>query len=36
MALGPLATHPLDDGTRIDEHAVEIKEERCRVEFHTP
>jgi len=36
MAQGPAAGRALDDGVRIDEHAVEIEEEGRTTELHVP
>lgn len=36
VAQGPTPTRPLDDGARIDEHAIEIKQKRRTPELHKP
>ena len=36
MALSPAAPGSLDDGARVDEDAIEVKQERCSTELHSP
>jgi len=36
MALGPAAPRSLDDGARVDEHAIEVEQKRRTPELHSP
>ena len=35
QASGPGATHALDDGARIDQHPVQVKEKRRTMDLHS-